>query len=65
VKIFNRAGALVYESDGYDNASIFFNGTGNKGVYPIESKLPVGTYFYVIDKRNESKPLTGYLELIR
>jgi gliding motility-associated-like protein len=65
VKIFNRAGALVYESDNYDNAVKFFNGKGNKGVYIMDENLPVGTYFYIVDKRDGSKPLTGYLELLR
>ncbi|MFP4291618.1 MAG: gliding motility-associated C-terminal domain-containing protein, partial [Cyclobacteriaceae bacterium] len=31
VKIFNRAGALVYEADAYDNKSIVFEGLGNRG----------------------------------
>jgi hypothetical protein len=28
------------------------------------NNLPDGTYFYVIDKRNGSKPLAGYLEIV-
>ncbi|MEK6477879.1 gliding motility-associated C-terminal domain-containing protein [Catalinimonas sp. 4WD22] len=64
VKIFNRAGALVYEADYYDNTSTFFEGRGNRGLYIGGKDLPTGTYFYVIDKRdNISKPKTGYLEL--
>jgi gliding motility-associated-like protein len=63
VKIFNRAGALVYEADYYDNVSTFFEGRGNRGVYVGGKELPDGTYFYVIEKNDGSKPKTGYLEL--
>ncbi|MDQ2656172.1 MAG: gliding motility-associated C-terminal domain-containing protein [Bacteroidota bacterium] len=65
VKIFNRAGVLVYEADGYDNNDVVFQGIGERGVYTIGNELPVGTYFYIIDKRDGSKPKTGYLELVR
>jgi hypothetical protein len=65
VKIFNRAGVLVYEADGYDNNDVVFTGIGEKGVYTIGNELPVGTYFYIIDKRDGSKPKTGYLELVK
>ncbi len=65
VKIYNRAGTLVYEGDGYNNVDIYFNGTSNRGVSPMGIQLPDGTYFYVIDKRDGSKPLAGYLELVK
>ncbi|MGE0773127.1 MAG: gliding motility-associated C-terminal domain-containing protein [Cyclobacteriaceae bacterium] len=65
VKIFNRSGILVYEIDGYDNADRSFKGVGEKGLYLQGIDLPVGTYFYIIDKRDGSKPLAGYLELDR
>lgn len=66
VKIFNRAGALVYETSGYDNSLNVFGGIGNRGIYMNGKELPVGTYFYVVDKnyKNE-KPQTGFLELLR
>ena len=65
VKIFNRAGVLVYEIDGYDNAEKSFKGLGEKGAYAIGNDLPNGTYFYVIDKGDGSKLISGFLELIR
>lgn len=64
VRIYNRAGTLVYEDQGYDNIDIFFDGRANKGVSVLGNNLPDGTYFYVIDKRDGSKPLAGYLEII-
>lgn len=64
VKIFNRAGTLVYEAEGYDNTDTFFNGQSNKGVSLMGTNLPDGTYFYIIDKRDGSKPIAGYLEIV-
>jgi large repetitive protein len=65
VKIFNRAGTLVYEAEGYDNATTYFDGQSNKGVSLMGTNLPDGTYFYIIDKRDGSKPLAGYLEVVK
>lgn len=65
VKIFNRAGTLVYEAKGYDNSTIYFDGVGNRGIYIDKKNVPDGTYFYIVDKRDGSKPKTGYLELSR
>ncbi len=64
VKIFNRAGTLVFEAEGYDNVETYFDGKSNKGISLMGSNLPDGTYFYVIDKRNGSKPVAGYLEVV-
>lgn len=64
VRIFNRAGTLVYEAEGYDNIDIYFDGKSNRGIAVLGNNLPDGTYFYVIDKRDGSKPLAGYLEIV-
>ena len=65
VKIFNRSGILIYEMDGYNNADKSFRGLGLEGLYLSGKELPVGTYFYIIDKRDGTKPVAGYLELDR
>jgi hypothetical protein len=65
VKIFNRSGVLVYEADHYDNDGVVFDGIGKNGIYMTGNSLPVGTYFYIIDKGDGSKPKAGYLELVR
>ncbi|MEO5603584.1 MAG: gliding motility-associated C-terminal domain-containing protein [Cyclobacteriaceae bacterium] len=64
VKIFNRAGTLVYEAAGYDNIDIYFDGKSNKGISLMGTNLPDGTYFYIIDKGNGAKPVGGYLEIV-
>ena len=65
VKIFNRAGTLVYEAKGYDNQDVFFDGVSNRGVSLLGTALPDGTYFYIISKGDGSEPKTGYLELLK
>ncbi|MEQ9304658.1 MAG: gliding motility-associated C-terminal domain-containing protein, partial [Marinoscillum sp.] len=63
VTIYNRDGALVWETDSYDNIGVRFDGTGNVGRQGL--KLPTGTYFYFIDKGDGSPKVQGYLELVR
>ena len=65
VKIFNRSGVKVYEADHYDNGDKSFKGIGEQGLYAIGNQLPDGTYYYIIDKRDGSKLLAGFLELLR
>jgi hypothetical protein len=65
VKIFNRSGIMVFEANGYDNLEVAFKGVGENGLYLAGIDLPEGTYFYIIDKRDGSKPVAGYLELER
>ncbi|MEQ8474152.1 MAG: gliding motility-associated C-terminal domain-containing protein, partial [Marinoscillum sp.] len=61
--VYNRDGTLVYEADGYNNLDVRFDGTGNVGRTGL--KLPIGTYFYFIDKGDGSPVINGYLELVR
>jgi gliding motility-associated-like protein len=44
VLIYNRWGELVWDADNYDNTTVVWNGTDKKS----GTKLPDGTYFYVI-----------------
>jgi len=65
IEIYNRNGTLVYMADGYNNADVSFDGIGENGAYLIGKDLPDGTYFYIIDKRDGSPPIRGFLELLR
>jgi gliding motility-associated-like protein len=56
VKIFNRWGQEVYSSRGYYNA---WDGTTNG------KPLPFGTYYYVINLNNNTRPLGGWVALVR
>jgi gliding motility-associated-like protein len=58
--IYNRWGNLVYKAHDYDNK---WDGYSNvSGIY-IGKKVPSGTYFYVLDLNNNTKPLQGYIVL--
>jgi uncharacterized repeat protein (TIGR01451 family)/gliding motility-associated-like protein len=53
VEIYNRWGVLVFETKGYDNTSRVFNGISNGRVTINQnSRLPDGTYFYVLRYKN-------------
>jgi gliding motility-associated-like protein len=67
VSIYNRWGDLVYQVQGYDNASNAFNGTANKKTKLGANNLPSGTYFFKIEvtEANDLKTLQGYVILKR
>jgi gliding motility-associated-like protein len=65
VKIYNRAGTLVYQEEGYNNIDMYFDGKSNQGISPMGSNLPDGTYYYVIDKGDGSNRLAGYMEIVK
>jgi len=52
VQIFNRSGKVVFKMKGYDNSF--------EGAFKGE-KLPVGTYLFIIDLGNGSKPTKGWI----
>ncbi|WP_121810880.1 gliding motility-associated C-terminal domain-containing protein [Mucilaginibacter kameinonensis] len=56
VNVFNRYGAGIFRSVGYSKD---WNGSFNGYV------LPSGTYYYVVDLKNGSKPLSGYVVLLK
>lgn len=66
VKIYNRAGTLVYEARGYNNVDIYFDGKSNKGVSLMGTDLPDGTYYYVVEKNDGTgETVAGYLEIVK
>ncbi|MFD2101731.1 gliding motility-associated C-terminal domain-containing protein [Flagellimonas iocasae] len=69
VKIYNRWGVMVYQTRAYNTAGNVFDGTSQGRVtVDQDNKLPVGTYFYIIeyqDGTGNMKQLTGYLYINR
>ncbi|MFI1744090.1 gliding motility-associated C-terminal domain-containing protein [Thalassobellus sediminis] len=71
VQIFNRWGALVYESNNYTLGSLDtsgshgdWNGSAPKGSLGNAEKVPNGTYYYIIVLKNSGlKPFTGPIYL--
>jgi gliding motility-associated-like protein len=56
VDIYNRYGQPIYHSVGYANA---WDGTLNG------KQLPAGTYYYIIDPKNNLKPLSGFVDIVK
>lgn len=69
VKIYNRWGVLVFSTKAYDTEGNVFDGTSNGRVtLNQEKKLPVGTYFYILDYENANgkmEQMSGYLYINR
>lgn len=57
VDVYNRWGERVYHSKKYDEP---WNGTNLKG-----KKLPMDSYYYVIDLHNGDEPIVGTVTIIR
>jgi len=55
IDIYNRYGQLIYKSIGYN---IEWNGTSKGRV------LSAGTYYYTIDLKTGTKPLTGFVDIV-
>lgn len=64
VKIFNRWGVKVFETDNYDtNGNVFRGYSNGRATIQSSEKLPTGTYFYVISypQNGDKKTQSGYL----
>ncbi|NMH88454.1 PKD domain-containing protein [Flavivirga algicola] len=63
LQIFNRWGNLVYYKEGYENS---FDGVSNgRAVLNKNEKLPVGTYYYILDLGDGMEPRSGWLYIVR
>ncbi|MBA4743842.1 MAG: gliding motility-associated C-terminal domain-containing protein [Muricauda sp.] len=70
VKIFNRWGVLVYQTDSYGQENNLFHGISEgRATLQEERKLPSGTYFYILTFTSEDNPgeesYSGYLYINR
>ena len=65
VQIFNRWGNKLFEVDGYDNQNKVWRGESDFGVVLGGREVPEGTYFYLIDLGDGSKPLSGFIVIKR
>ena len=69
VKIYNRWGVLVFQTRAYNSSGNVFDGTSEGRVtVDQDSRLPVGTYFYIIDYEDlggTMQQLSGYIYINR
>ncbi len=62
LKIYNRAGRLVYEKTNYSDE---FDGISNKNIVGKENSLPDGIYFYLIELRDLKTQHQGFFYLVQ
>ena len=69
VKIFNRWGILIFETNGYNESSNVFKGESNaRATIEGDRDVPTGTYFYIItfpDVNPGKDSYSGYLYINR
>ncbi|ATA94387.1 hypothetical protein CGC54_08605 [Capnocytophaga canimorsus] len=69
VRIYNRWGVKVFETEGYNNKERLFRGISNGRVtVDADKKLPQGTYYYVLeytDASNQTHSEAGWLYIKR
>ena len=69
VKIYNRWGVLVFQTRSYNTSGNVFDGTSDaRATLNQDKKLPVGTYFYIIEYENDAgrmNQISGYIYLNR
>uniref|UniRef100_UPI00374D0371 Ig-like domain-containing protein n=1 Tax=Spongiimicrobium salis TaxID=1667022 RepID=UPI00374D0371 len=69
INIYNRWGVLVYSTRAYNTQGNVFDGTSTGRVtVNRDNKLPVGTYFYILnyeDATGTMKSLSGYIYINR
>ncbi|MGB5693211.1 MAG: gliding motility-associated C-terminal domain-containing protein [Flavobacteriaceae bacterium] len=69
IRIYNRWGVQVFQTRAYNTQGNVFDGTSEGRVtVDRDNKLPVGTYFYILDYENEfgeMKSISGYLYINR
>ena len=58
LKIYDRWGKLVFESENYQN-------DWNGNVKDSNRKAPAGTYYYFVQRSIDPAPQTGFLTLLR
>lgn len=60
--VYNRYGKLVFKATDYTNS---WDGVSNVSGLYMGKKLPAGTYFYILDLNDRSKPRAGFIVLRR
>ncbi|MBT8308500.1 MAG: gliding motility-associated C-terminal domain-containing protein [Maribacter sp.] len=69
IRIYNRWGVLVYTTKAYNTSGNVFDGTSEGRVtVQKDNKLPVGTYFYIldyVDVTGKTITMTGYIYINR
>ncbi|WP_370087849.1 Ig-like domain-containing protein [Ekhidna sp.] len=61
VQIYNRWGNKIFEINGYDNQSRVWSSEVTQGLTYGDRVVPDGTYYYLINLGDGSKPISGFV----
>ena len=62
IRIYNVWNTKIFESRNYNND---WDGTNHTQIYFGDGRLPEGTYYYIFDLGNSTKPLKGFVFIKR
>ena len=65
LEVYNRWGNIVYKKKSYSSTNEWDGTSDGRSTVLQSEKLPVGTYYYVLDLGNGSKPMVGWLYINR
>ncbi|WP_299578773.1 gliding motility-associated C-terminal domain-containing protein [uncultured Sunxiuqinia sp.] len=66
LRILNRWGSLIYESNNYGRSGDgFWDGTASKGIRFGDGQIATGTYYYILDLGRGKEKVTGFVYLDR
>ncbi|WP_411801947.1 gliding motility-associated C-terminal domain-containing protein [Algibacter lectus] len=65
LEVYNRWGNIVYKKKSYSSTNEWDGTSDGRSTLLQSEKLPVGTYYYVLDLGNGSKPMVGWLYINR
>ena len=65
LEVYNRWGNIVYTKRGYSSTDEWDGTSNGRATVNADEKLPVGTYYYVLDFGDGSKPKVGWLYINR
>ncbi|MCB4797708.1 DUF7507 domain-containing protein [Neotamlana laminarinivorans] len=64
-EVYNRWGNIVYKKQGYTNTNGWDGLSNGRATLAKEAELPVGTYYYILNLGDGSKPRVGWIYINR
>ena len=65
LEVYNRWGNIVFEQRGYTNVNGWDGTSNGRAVINKGEQLPEGTYYYILDLADGSKPRVGWIYINR
>ncbi|MGJ8551317.1 gliding motility-associated C-terminal domain-containing protein, partial [Winogradskyella wichelsiae] len=65
LEVYNRWGNIVYKKRGYSNNNAWNGRSNGRATVNTSDELPEGTYYYILDLGDGSKPKAGWIYINR